>query len=203
MLARGKWVGLVSGSLILNRKNHHPGGDYHWMGGGLDPRFDTNTLTSNSPTFFWHFENGRHQKRYLHNWLFDRGWDATILSYHCLMQKFLIDESVMAIVQEVVQGVWCLPFQVTRSRILTKVPRVPPLVTVAEVAPPELASSSGFIQRTLKPNILLNAVWEGWKFASDFWKLGYRFTLKKRVPIACGRVRVILCRYPSVFPPGN
>ena len=165
--------------------------------GGLDPRFDTNTLTSNSPTFFWHFENGRHQKRYLHNWLFDRGWDETILSYHYLMQKFLIDESVMAIVQEVIQGVWCLPFQVTRSRILTKVPRVPPLVTVAEVAPPELlASSSCFIQRILKPNILLSTVWRD-ENSDRLWKLGYRFT-SKSVPIACGRVRVILCRYPSI-----
>ena len=84
-----------------------------------------------------------------------------------------------------------MPFQVTRSRILTKVPRVPPLVTVAEVAPPELlASSSGFIQRLLKPNMLLSTVWRD-ENSDRLWKLGYRFT-SKRVPIACGRVRVIV-----------
>ena len=127
--------------------------------------------------------------------LTEAGTKLYYLTIIYLMQKFLIDESVMAIVQEVLQEFWCLPFQVTRSRILTKVPRVPPLVTVAEVAPPELlASSSGFIQRILKPNILLSTVWRDENSIRPALEARLQIYVK-RVPIACARVRVIFCRY--------
>ena len=89
----------------------------------------------------------------------------------------------MAIVQDVIQGDVGQRVQVIRY------PRVP-LVTVAEVAPPELlACSRAFIQGILKPNILLSTVWKD-EIPTGFGS--YAADLCIYVP-TCGRVRVILC----------